>query len=76
MPRKKGSSVSSMIFNINGPSGADWPVVVINSCTNNGVSTTPMMFDNAALNKAPATLPCATAVNTTDVEIVEGRTHK
>src|SRR5678810_1122554 len=76
IPVKKGNSVSNVIFNKSGPKGADCPVLRINQCTNRGVRKTPKMFDNAALKSAAAVFPCAIAVRTTEVEMVEGSTQR
>ena len=48
----------------------------IKKLTNKGVSTTPTMFENAALRMAAAVFPRATEVKTTDVDTVEGKTHR
>src|SRR5689334_11730431 len=76
MPAKKGSRVSIIILRRSGPMDDDCPVLRIKSSTSTGVRTTPRIFDKAALNSAAAVLPRATAVSTTEVEIVDGSTHR
>jgi hypothetical protein len=44
--------------------------------TRRGVRITPTILEKAALRMAAAVFPPATEVNTTEVETVEGKTHK
>ena len=76
MPTTNGTKVSRVIFSRSGANELTWPLACINSRTSSGVNMTPKMFESAALNIAPDVLPLATSVRTTDVETVEGNTHR
>src|SRR5580704_10010601 len=76
MPIANGTKVSKVIFSKSGPNELTWPLACINSRTNSGVNMTPRMFESAALKIAPEVLPLATDVRTTDVETVDGNTHR
>jgi hypothetical protein len=76
MPSANGTRVSKVIFNNRGPNELTWPLACISSRTSSGVNMTPNMLESAALKIAPDVLPLATAVRTTEVETVEGNTHR
>ena len=52
------------------------PVTFMSRFTRRGVRITPAILENAALRIAAAVFPLATEVSTTEVETVEGKTHK
>src|SRR5260370_20912929 len=76
MPTTNGTKVSRVIFSRSVPNELTWPLACINSRTSSGVNMTPKMFESAALKIAPDVLPLATEVRTTDVETVDGNTHR
>ena len=67
-----------VISSKSGPSEPDpvLPVACISRLTRRGVRITPAILEKAALSIAAAVFPPATEVSTTEVEIVEGKTHR
>src|ERR1700730_2785169 len=77
-PAANGKRVSMVISSNSGPSEPVpvLPEACISNVTRRGVRITPTMLEKAALRIAAAVFPPATEVKTTEVETVEGNTHK